>query len=62
MVMTPLLSYHITRFLNPIEGFWRVMKDAIGAGRCFNTLYQLYWRTRPVLMAYQERPIYAFHQ
>jgi hypothetical protein len=22
--------------LNPIEGFWRVMKDAIGAGRCFS--------------------------
>jgi hypothetical protein len=47
--------------LNPIEGFWRGMKDAIGAGRCFCDLHQLYWRTRQVLMAHQERPIYAFH-
>ena len=44
-----------------IEGFWRVMKDAIGAGRCFPALHQLYHRTRQVLMAHQERPIYAFH-
>lgn len=47
--------------LNPIEGFWRVMKDRIGAGRCFPDLHQLYQRTRRVLMAHQERPIYAFH-
>ena len=47
--------------LNPIEGFWRVMKDAIGAGRCFSALQQLYWRTRQVLMGHQERPIYEFH-
>ena len=47
--------------LNPIEGFWRVRKDRIGAGRCFPDLHQLYQRTRPVLMAHQERPIYAFH-
>ena len=47
--------------LNPIEGFWRVMKDAIGAGRCFPALHQLDQRTRHVLMAHQERPIYAFH-
>jgi transposase len=47
--------------LNPIEGFWRVLKDAIGAGRCFPDLHQLYQRTRHVLMAHQERPIYAFH-
>jgi hypothetical protein len=47
--------------LNPIEGFWRVMKNAIGAGRCFSTLQQLYWRTRQVLMAHHERPIYEFH-
>jgi len=46
---------------NPIEGFWRVMKDRIGAGRCFPDLHQLYQRTRRVLMAHQERPIYAFH-
>ena len=44
-----------------IEGFWRVMKGAIGAGRCFDDLGQLYKRTRQVLMAHQERPIYAFH-
>jgi transposase len=47
--------------LNPIEGFWRVMKEKIGAGRCFAALQQLYQRTRQVLMAHQERPIYAFH-
>ena len=46
---------------NPIEGFWRVMQDVIGAGRCFPDLHQLYQRTRHVLMAHQERPIYAFH-
>ena len=46
--------------LNPIEGFWRVMKDTIGAGRCFGDLQQLYQRTRQVLMAHQERPMYAF--
>jgi hypothetical protein len=44
-----------------IEGFWRVMKDAIGAGRRFPDLHQLYQRTRQVLMAHQERPMYAFH-
>jgi transposase len=47
--------------LNPIEGFWRVMKDKIGAGRCFPDLLQLYQRMRRVLLGYQERPIYAFH-
>jgi len=47
--------------LNPIEGFWRVMKDKIGAGRCFPDLHQLYQRTRRVLMDHHERPIYAFH-
>lgn len=30
------------------------MKDAIGAGRCFLALHQLYHRTRQVLMAHQE--------
>jgi transposase len=52
---------HCGHHLNPIEGFWRVMKDTIGAGRCFPDLPQLYQRTRRVLMAHQERPIYAFH-
>ena len=52
-----LLPAHCGHHLNPIEGFWRVMKDTIGAGRCFRTLHQLYWRTRQVLMAHQERPI-----
>jgi transposase len=46
--------------LNPIEGFWRAMKDAIGAGRCVSDLQRLYKRTRHVLMAHQEQPIYAF--
>ena len=55
------LPAHCGHHLNPIEGFWRVMKDAIGAGRCFPDLHQLYQRTRQVLMAHQERPIYAFH-
>jgi transposase len=56
-----LLPVHCGHHLNPIEGFWRVMKDAIGAGRCFRDLAQLYQRTRQVLMAHQERPIYEFH-
>ena len=55
------LPAHCGHHLNPIEGFWRVMKDAIGAGRCFGDLQQLYWRTRQVLIAHQERPLYAFH-
>ena len=55
------LPAHCGHHLNPIEGFWRVMKDAIGAGRCFANLHLLYQRTRQVLMAHQERPIYAFH-
>jgi DDE superfamily endonuclease len=32
---------HGGHHLNPIEGFWRVMKDAIGAGRCFANLHLL---------------------
>jgi len=56
-----LLPAHCGHHLPPIEGFWRVMKAAIGAGRGFSALQQLYWRTRQVLMAHQERPIYAFH-
>jgi len=55
------LPAHCGHHLNPIEGFWRVMKDTISAGRCFGDLQQLYQRTRRVLMAHQERPIYAFH-
>jgi transposase len=55
------LPAHCGHHLNPIEGFWRVMKDAIGAGRGFADLHLLYQRTRHVLMAHQERPIYAFH-
>jgi len=55
------LPAHCGHHLNPIEGFWRVMKDTIGAGRCFGDLPQLYRRTRQVLMAHQERPIYEFH-
>ena len=46
--------------LNPIEGFWRVMKGTIGAGRCFDTLQCLYQRTRRVLLTHQEQPIYHF--
>jgi transposase len=57
----PLLPAHCGHHLNPIEGFWRVMKDAIGAGRGFADLHLLYQRTRQVLMAHHERPIYAFH-
>jgi len=55
------LPAHCGHHLNPIEGFWRVMKDAIGAGRGFADLHRLYQRTRQVLMAHQARPIYEFH-
>ena len=55
------LPAHCGHHLNPIEGFWRVMKEKIGAGRCFANLHLLYQRTRQVLMGHQERPIYAFH-
>ena len=54
------LPAHSGHHLNPIEGFWRRMKEVIGAGRCFEAFPQLYRRTRQVLMAHQERPIYAF--
>ena len=54
------LPAHCGHHLNPIEGFWRRMKEVIGAGRCFEDLHQLYQRTRQVLMAHQERPIYEF--
>jgi DDE superfamily endonuclease len=55
------LPAHCGHHLNPIEGFWRMMKDTIGAGRGFADLHLLYQRTRQVLMAHQERPIYEFH-
>jgi hypothetical protein len=55
------LPAHGGHHLHPIEGFWRVRKDVSGAGRCCPDLQQLYHRTRRVLMAHQERPIYAFH-
>lgn len=54
------LPAHSGHHLNPIEGFWRRMKEVIGAGRWFADLHQLYRRTRQVLMAHQERPIYEF--
>jgi len=47
--------------LNPMEGFWRVMQGAIGAGRCLGNLHLLYQRTRQVLMGHHERPISEFH-
>jgi hypothetical protein len=52
---------HCGHHLNPLEGFWRVMQDTLGAGRCFPALHQLSQRTRQGLMAHQERPMYAFH-
>ena len=58
------MEHQVNRFMGcdyNIEGFWRVLKDAIGAGRCFRDLSALYQRTRQVLMAHQARPIYAFH-
>jgi DDE superfamily endonuclease len=56
-----LLPAHSGHHLNPMEGFWRAMKDAIGAGRCLSDLRQLYQRTRQVLRAQQEQPMYEFH-
>jgi hypothetical protein len=53
-LLPPRCGHH----LNPIEGFWRAMKDAIGAGRCLSNLHQFYKCTHQVLMAHQERPIY----
>ena len=47
--------------LHPIAGFWRVMQDRSGAGRCVPDLHQRSQRTRQVLMAPQARPMYAFH-
>jgi len=58
------MAHQVNRFMGcdyNIEGFWRVMKDRIGAGRCFPDLHQLYQRTRRVLTDHQARPIYEFH-
>jgi hypothetical protein len=55
------LPAHCGHHRNPIAGFWRVMKDRIGAGRGCPDLPQLYHRTRRVLMAHHERPLYTFH-
>jgi DDE superfamily endonuclease len=56
-----LLPTYCGHHLNPVEGIWRVMQEAIGAGRCLHDPTQLYKRTRQVLMAHQERPISEFH-
>ncbi len=55
------LPAHSGHHLNPMEGFWRAMKDAMGAGRCLSARHQLYQRIRQVLMAQQEQSIYEFH-
>jgi hypothetical protein len=57
----PLLPAPCGHHRNPLEGFWRVMKDRIGAGRWFPDLHQLYQRTRRVLTDHQARPISEFH-
>ena len=57
------MEHQVNRFMGcdyNIEGFWRAMKDASGAGRCVSDLQRLYKRTHHVLMAHQEQPIYAF--
>ena len=64
---SPLLEEAFHRRKRPgyvswlMEGVWRVLKDAIGAGRGLADLHLLYHRTRQVLMAHHERPIYEFH-
>ena len=58
------MEHQVNRFMGcdyNIEGVWRVLRDAMSAGWCFPDLRQLYQRTRRVLMAHQERPIYEFH-
>jgi hypothetical protein len=42
-----------------MEGFWRVWKDQMGAGRCFADLQQLSGRVRRVFMVHREQPISA---
>jgi hypothetical protein len=55
------LPAHCGHHLNPMEGFWRVLKDTISAGRYVANLHLLYQRTRQVRMAHHERPLYEFH-
>jgi hypothetical protein len=55
------LPAHSGHHLNPMEGFWRAMQEAIGAGRGLSDLHPLYPRTRQGLMAPQDQPIYEFH-
>ena len=55
------LPAHCGPHLHPLEGFWRVMQDTIGAGRWCGALQEFYPRTRRVLLAHQERPMYACH-
>src|SRR2546428_372828 len=43
---------HGGHHLHPLEGFWRTMQDALGAGRCVRDLHQLSKRTRQVRMAH----------
>jgi hypothetical protein len=56
-----LLPAHGGHHRHPMEGCWRVLKDRSGAGRCLPARHQLYHRTRRVLRAHHERPIYACH-
>lgn len=46
--------------LPTLDRFIKQTKDTIGAGRCFADLHLLYQRTRQVLMAHHERPIFTF--
>jgi hypothetical protein len=58
------MAHQVNRFTgcdSNIEGVWRGLKDCIGAGRCFANLHLLSHRTRQVLMAHHERPMYEFH-
>ena len=50
---------HCGHHLNPIEGCWRVMKDAIGAGRCFRDLSALY--QRPARYSWPSRTAIRVH-
>ena len=43
------MEHQVNRFMGcdyNIEGFWRVLKDGMGTGRCFANLPLLYQRTR----------------
>jgi len=54
------MAHQVNRFMGcdyNIEGFWRVMKERIGAGRCVPDLHPLYQRTRHARMAHHERPL-----